>query len=73
MNTTHDPQRIIAGALLSGGLVLAGLGLGAGAANADPGYIDPIGPDHWCLGAALGCQLGPEHLPHLLARRYRGR
>lgn len=50
MNTTHDPKRIIAGAPRSGGLVLAGLGLGAGTANADPGYIDPIGPYHWCPG-----------------------
>jgi hypothetical protein len=58
MNTTHDPKRIIAGALLSGGLVLAGLGLGAGAANADPGYIDPIGPYHWCPGGRPWMSIG---------------
>ena len=58
MNTTHDPKRIIAGAPRSGGLVLAGLGLGAGTANADPGYIDPIGPYHWCPGGRPWMSIG---------------
>ena len=50
MNTPHTLKRIIAGALLSVGLAVAGLGLGAGAAGADPGYIDPVGPYHWAPG-----------------------
>ncbi|HUH69602.1 MAG TPA: hypothetical protein VLZ05_12460 [Mycobacterium sp.] len=37
MNTTHNLKRIIAGALLSGGLVSAGLGLAAGTAQAQLG------------------------------------
>ena len=32
MSTTHHRKRIIAGALLSGGLAVAGLGLAAGTA-----------------------------------------
>jgi hypothetical protein len=61
MNTTHNLKRIIAGALLSGGLVSAGLGLGAGTAQAQPGPVPlnawpgcpndhPAGPCHWCPG-----------------------
>src|SRR5205085_6958772 len=47
MNTTHTLNRIIAGALLSGGLGLAGLGLGAGTAQA------VTGPYQWCPGQPL--------------------
>jgi hypothetical protein len=50
MHTPHTLKRIIAGMLLSGGLAVAGLGLGAGTAPADPNYIDPVGPYHWCPG-----------------------
>jgi hypothetical protein len=49
MNTPHTRKRIIAGALLSAG-VAAGLSLAAGTAHADPGYIEPVGPYHWCPG-----------------------
>jgi hypothetical protein len=45
MNTTHTLKRIITGALLSGGIAVAGFGLAAGTAHADP-----IGPKHWCPG-----------------------
>ncbi len=44
MKTPHIQKRIIARALLSGGLAVAGLGLAAGSAQADPGYIEPVGP-----------------------------
>jgi hypothetical protein len=44
MKTTDDVKRIIVGALLSGGLAVAGLGLGAGTAQAN------VGPYHWCPG-----------------------
>jgi hypothetical protein len=50
MNTTHTLKRILAGALLSGGVAVAGLVLGAGAAQADP-YNGPIWT--WCPGQAL--------------------
>jgi hypothetical protein len=43
-------KRIIAGALLSGGLVVAGLGLAAGAAQADT--FSPQ-PHSWCPGQGL--------------------
>ncbi|MDT7764231.1 MAG: hypothetical protein QOC63_3651 [Mycobacterium sp.] len=36
MNTTHYLKRIIAGALLSGGVAVAALGLAAGTAQARP-------------------------------------
>jgi hypothetical protein len=45
MSTTHTLKRIITGALLSGGIAVAGFGLAAGTAHADP-----IGPKHWCPG-----------------------
>jgi hypothetical protein len=45
-------KRVIVGlattVLVSGGLGLAGLG--AGTAYAEPGFIDPVGPYHWCPG-----------------------
>lgn len=45
VNTTHNVKRIIFGALLSGGVAVAGLGLGAGTAQA---YT--YGPFQWCPG-----------------------
>jgi hypothetical protein len=43
--------------LLSGGLGLAGLELGTGTAQADPGFAQtpyaPKGPNQWCPGQAL--------------------
>jgi len=42
--------------LVSGGLGLAGLG--ASTAYADPGYIDPIGPYHWCPGGRPWTSIG---------------
>ena len=41
-------SRLAATVLVSGGLGLAGLN--AATAYADPGYIEPIGPYHWCPG-----------------------
>ena len=38
MNTAYILRRMIAGALLSGGVAVAGFGLAAGTAQADPSY-----------------------------------
>jgi hypothetical protein len=46
-------NRIIAGALVSGALAVAGMGVGAGTAQADP---QSSGPFQWCPGQPL-----PEH------------
>jgi hypothetical protein len=54
MNTTHNPKRIIAAALLSGGIAVAGLGLGAGTAQADTGR-----PHQWCPGDSMSFPTGP--------------
>jgi hypothetical protein len=48
MNTTHNLNRIIAGALLSGGLGLAAVGLAEGTAQAQPSFA-PLGYE-WCPG-----------------------
>jgi hypothetical protein len=61
MNTTHTLKRIIAGALLSGSIAVAGLGLAAGTAQAEPGiapqFHGPVpavkGPYQWCPGDPL--------------------
>jgi hypothetical protein len=44
MMNTHHLKEIAVGAIVSGGLALAGLGLTAGAAHADPYWF------HWCPG-----------------------
>lgn len=49
MNTTHSLKKMIVGALLSGGLGLAGLGLAAGTAQANPGP-GPLPTVQWCPG-----------------------
>jgi hypothetical protein len=56
MNTTHNPKKMIVGALLSGGLALAGFGLTAGIAQAAPSgpgpfvdYSDFAGPLVECI------------------------
>jgi hypothetical protein len=46
MNTTHKRKRIIAGALMSAGVAIAGMALSAGIAEAVP----PGGPHTWCPG-----------------------
>jgi hypothetical protein len=46
MNTTHKRKRIIAGALMSAGVAIAGMALSAGIAEAFP----PGGPNTWCPG-----------------------
>jgi hypothetical protein len=54
MNTSHTLTRIIAGTLLSGGVVAAGLGVAAGTAQARPG--NPQGCTQtscWCPGQPL--------------------
>lgn len=65
MNTPHTLERIIAKALLSGGVAVAGLGLAAGIAQAQPAPAPlnpawpgcpsdhPQGPCKWCPGQAL--------------------
>ena len=62
MRTIHATARIAAGALLAGAVTLAGLGLAAGSAQAQPvpAPLDgawpgcpnnhPAGPCHWCPG-----------------------
>jgi hypothetical protein len=50
MKTNHNLNRFIVGALVSGGLAVAGLGLGAGTAQADP---QSTGPFQWCPGQPL--------------------
>lgn len=47
MNTTHTMKRIIAGALLSGGVAVAGFGMAAGTAQAQPGFARGM---EWCPG-----------------------
>ena len=57
MNTTHRRKRIIAEVLLSGAIAVAGLGLAAGTAQAQP--IGPLPannftvPHEWCPGQPL--------------------
>ncbi len=65
MNTSQNLKRIIGGALFSGGLAVAGLGLAVGTAQAQPGpaplYPGPFATDngdwgpahHWCPGQPL--------------------
>jgi len=45
--TTHHRKRIIAGAFVSAGLAMTGLGLYAGVADAQ---VPPGGPNTWCPG-----------------------
>jgi hypothetical protein len=64
MNTRRNLKRIIAGGLLSGGVAVAGFGLGAGTAQADSGQ--------WCPGQPLpdsSIKVGHGCLPHLVPRR----
>lgn len=57
MTNHHLRKRVIAGALLSLGVSVAGLALGAGAAQArpDPNY----GPHQWCPGQSIYWPTGP--------------
>jgi hypothetical protein len=50
MNSTRTMKKVIAGALVSGGLALGALGLAAGTASAD-GDWGP--PKRWCPGEPL--------------------
>ncbi|OBK53985.1 hypothetical protein [Mycobacterium sp. 1081908.1] len=52
MGNTRTRKSILAGALLSGGLAAAGLGLGEGIAHAD-------GPHRWCPG-------NPKNMPYVV-------
>ena len=53
-NVSRTVKRIMAGGLLSGGIAVAGLGLGAGAAQAT------TGPFTWCPGQAMDWPSGPN-------------
>jgi hypothetical protein len=55
MYNTRTVKKIIAGALLAGSVAVAGLGLGAGAAQADL----PDGPHTWCPGQNRNPPNGP--------------
>lgn len=56
MNTTHNLKRIIAGALLSGGVAATGVAMAAGTAHAWP-----FGPYQWCPGQPLPQTGDPTH------------
>ena len=47
MKSTYKRTRIIAGALMSAGVALAGMGLSTGVAEAE---VPPSGPNTWCPG-----------------------
>ena len=58
MNTPSSPTRIVGGALLSGAVAVAGLGLAAGTAHAlPPGCDVPYGC--WCPGQPVPKTNGP--------------
>lgn len=59
MNIDGTLKRIIAGALLSAGVATAGLGLGAGAADARP-----TGPHQWRPGDSMQYQTAPWLAQH---------
>jgi hypothetical protein len=75
MSTTHNVKRIIVGALLSGSVALAGLGLSMGTAQAFDPQPDPPGkvaPSHrLSLGEIHGFnpQADPPGLPASAAQR----
>jgi hypothetical protein len=75
MSTTHNVRRIIVGALLSGSVALAGLGLSMGTAQAFDPQPDPPGkvaPSHrLSLGEIHGFnpQADPPGLPASAAQR----
>ena len=52
MTITHTPKRVVVAALLSGGLTLAGIGLAAGDAQAQPTDNFSV-PHQWCPGQPL--------------------
>jgi hypothetical protein len=54
MDTTRTVKKIIAGALLSGGVAMVGIGLGAGTAQATKG------PFTWCPGQSMVWPSGPN-------------
>lgn len=54
MNISHTLKTMMAGALLCGGLGLAGLGTGAGTAQANGG------PYTWCPGQSMDDPIGPN-------------
>jgi hypothetical protein len=64
MNTTHNLKKIIVGALLSGGVALAGLGMTAGTAAASPQSPDPS-IDHSDFGIDIvQCNQCQRQLPN---------
>ncbi|HZU49818.1 MAG TPA: hypothetical protein VFA16_21565, partial [Mycobacterium sp.] len=54
MNTTHALKTIMVGALVSGGVAVAGVGLAAGTAHAWGG------PFTWCPGQPMDEPTGPD-------------
>jgi hypothetical protein len=53
MDSPRILQKICAGALLAGGLAVAGVGLAAGPAAADPVPLGASGPYTWCPGEPM--------------------
>jgi hypothetical protein len=61
MNTTHNLKKMVVGALLSGGVALAGLGLTAGIAQAAPDRPGPTIDHSDYAGPLVECaQCGPH-------------
>jgi hypothetical protein len=59
MNSARTISRMIAGALLSGSVAVAGLGLTEGTAQARP-----TGPHRWCPGDSMEYQTSPQMAQH---------
>ena len=64
MSTTHRVKRTIVGALLSGSVALAGLGLGMGTAQAFNPQPDPPGTSKLNPGVIRGFNPQPEPPVH---------
>ena len=63
MNTTHNLKKMIIGALLSGGVALAGFGLNAGTAQAAPSGPGPTIDYSDFAGPIVECKQCGRELP----------
>ncbi len=76
MNINHTLEKVIAGTLLSAGVIVAGLGQAGGTAQADPGLMPPVhgllpedgpvppgasGPYKCCPGDPMGLHANTGH------------
>lgn len=60
MTHCHTGKRAVAGALLSFGVAVGGLAMGAGTAQADPSST--YGPHRWCPGQSMEWPTGPWNM-----------